>query len=526
MLSVLLRARLVLGALVVASVAAVVPAAPAAAATPIMSQSRATAEQMASWYTATGKKASLPLPIEDLARLFLEEGAAEGVRGDIAFAQSILETGYFTFPSGGQVRSSHNNYGGLGAVDGGSSPNRFPSPRIGVRAQIQHLRAYADRTVTASNLAHPLVSPRFHLVAPKGKAPAWENLGRGNWATDPSYASKILSIYGRIMAHPVPPAPACKPTTARQLARASGMDRVSTAAAVSRHLWCRSETVLVASADRFPDALSGTPLAADRDAPLLLVGRHRLPVTVAHEIVRLRARRVVVLGGTGAVSEQVARQLRGLPTGPAVQRIAGVNRFATAANVAAGLAGPAPTVALASSRSFADAVAAGGLSEGKRAVPVLLTEPHGLPPETRDALLELRPETLLVVGGATAISERVVAELADVTGDVRRVDGRDRYATAGAAALLAGSAMPTAPAGLVVATGAAFPDALAAAAGANRIGGLVALTPPHRLTQDIGAIVGSYRSSLGSNLVVGGHAAVQPGTAKALADLLAVPPPR
>jgi putative cell wall-binding protein len=521
-----LRARPLGLALLLASVLALLPMTPAMAATPIMSQPVATAEQMAAWYASTGKRANLPLSIEDLARLFLEEGAVEGVRGDIAFAQSILETGYFTFPSGGQVRSSHNNYGGLGAVDGGNNPNRFPSPRIGVRAQIQHLRAYGDRTVTVSNLANPLVSPRFHLVSPKGKAPAWENLGGGAWASDPRYAAKILSIYGKILAHPVPAAPACKASTARQLARASGMDRVSTAAAVSRHLWCRSDTVLVASADRFPDALSGTPLAARRDAPLLLVGRRHLPVTAAHEIARLRARRVIVLGGKSAVSDQVVRQLRGVRGAPTVERIAGANRYATAANVAAATASSAPVVAVASSRSFPDAVAAGGLSQGGRPVPVLLTAPTSLPAETRAALERLRPETILVVGGATTVGDAVLTLLATMAEDVRRVNGRDRYATAGAAALLAGQSLSAPPAGIVVASGAAFPDALAAAAGANRVGGLVALTPPHRLSPDIGAIVGSYRSSLGTNLVVGGHSAVQPGTARALADLLRVSPPR
>jgi hypothetical protein len=176
----------------------------ALAATPVMGPSAVTADELADWYATTGQKPDLPISVRQLAGYFIQEGAAEGVRGDIAFAQSILETGYFTFPSGGQVRPSHNNYGGLGAVDGGNSPNSFRSPQIGVRAQIQHLRAYADPTVTEANLAFPLESPRFHLVSPKGRAPTWEDMGgvapdgKVNWASDPQYGAKILDIFGRI----------------------------------------------------------------------------------------------------------------------------------------------------------------------------------------------------------------------------------------------------------------------------------------------------------------------------------------
>jgi hypothetical protein len=177
---------------------------PASAATRIMGRSAVTAQELADWFASTGQQPNLPVSVRTLATHFIREGAAEGVRGDLAFAQSILETGYFSFPAAGQVRPSHNNYAGLGAVDGGNTPNRFPTPQIGVRAQIQHLRAYADPRVTETNLANPLVSPRFHLVSPKGRARTWEVMGgkaadgRVNWASDPDYGAKVLGIFGRI----------------------------------------------------------------------------------------------------------------------------------------------------------------------------------------------------------------------------------------------------------------------------------------------------------------------------------------
>jgi hypothetical protein len=179
----------------------------------IMGSTEVAADDLWNWYRSTGIRphADLGITIRSLARIFIEEGRAEGVRGDIAFAQSVLETDYFRFPSSGQVRPRHNNYGGIGAVDGGSSPDEFPRPRIGVRAQIQHLRAYADRTVTESNLAYPLVDPRFHFVSPKGRAPRWLDLS-GTWASDTSYGHKILTIFGRILIAS-PPRPGAIPVS-------------------------------------------------------------------------------------------------------------------------------------------------------------------------------------------------------------------------------------------------------------------------------------------------------------------------
>ena len=161
----------------------------------IMSSSRLTASELASWFRSVkGDSHRLPVSIDTLAAYFIEEGNDEGVRGDIAFAQSVLETGWFWFPDGGQVRPWYNNYGGIGAVDGGSNPARFSSPREGVRAQIQHLRAYGDPTVTRDSLAHRLVDPRFDLVTPKGKALTWYELS-GTWATSTTYGQRIVELY-------------------------------------------------------------------------------------------------------------------------------------------------------------------------------------------------------------------------------------------------------------------------------------------------------------------------------------------
>jgi hypothetical protein len=177
------------------------PSAPGTTTVRIMAPSRLTATQIVAWFRGRSPQPSgtysATVPVETLAQIFVEEGAAEGVTGDVAFVQSIVETGWFRFT--GAVPASKNNFSGLGAID--SSPGdaaTFPDARTGVRAQMQHLRAYADPTATtcsAPPLHNPCVDPRFDLVSPKGKATTWNQMGNGNWASASTYASSILLLF-------------------------------------------------------------------------------------------------------------------------------------------------------------------------------------------------------------------------------------------------------------------------------------------------------------------------------------------
>jgi hypothetical protein len=126
----------------------------------------------------------------DLAVLYVEEGAAEGVNHDAAFAQMCLETGFLRF--GGLVNPEMNNFCGLGSIGPGQPGERFPNPRTGVRAHIQHLKAYA----TAGPLNQELVDPRYKWVR-YGTSPEIKGLA-GAWAADPQYAEKIDSILTRL----------------------------------------------------------------------------------------------------------------------------------------------------------------------------------------------------------------------------------------------------------------------------------------------------------------------------------------
>ena len=113
--------------------------------TAIMGEAQATAGQMALFCRSKNPAPKLTAcSLEELAEMFLEEGKAEGVRGDVAFAQSLHETGYFKY--GGIVTPEMNNFAGIGALNGNATGQAasFPDPRTGVRAQIQHLKAYAS----------------------------------------------------------------------------------------------------------------------------------------------------------------------------------------------------------------------------------------------------------------------------------------------------------------------------------------------------------------------------------------------
>ena len=165
-----------------------------------MGTSRLSAPQLVAWFNGRQPRPpgaySATVPVETLAQYYIEEGAAEGVTGDVAFAQAIVETAWFRFS--GTVPAWKNNFAGIGATGTNPDPATFPDARTGVRAQIQHLRAYADPGAYACSvppLSNPCVDPRFALVVPKGKAPTWNQMGNGNWASAATYATGILTLY-------------------------------------------------------------------------------------------------------------------------------------------------------------------------------------------------------------------------------------------------------------------------------------------------------------------------------------------
>ena len=170
-----------------------------AAAHEIMGTSSVTVDQMVSYYN---KRYTFPADTyrdkgadsaEAFFKILKEEAEAEGVRADVLFAQVMLETGGLKF--GGDVQPSQCNFGGLGAVGGGAAGETFADVRTGLRAQVQHLKAYAS----TDGLNNACVDKRFQYVS-RGTARYVEWLaipqnpyGKG-WAADADYGTKLLRI--------------------------------------------------------------------------------------------------------------------------------------------------------------------------------------------------------------------------------------------------------------------------------------------------------------------------------------------
>ncbi|HET9071393.1 MAG TPA: glucosaminidase domain-containing protein [Acidimicrobiales bacterium] len=155
------------------------------------------ARQLAGWFTASGYVAATQASITQLARWYIEEGDAEGVRGDLAFAQAVLETGGFASPDA----VAQHNFAGIGHCNSCATGWRFPNDRLGVRAQIQLLRTYAQPGLTAAQLANPPVVPALDPSRQyvEGCCTTWPSL-TGVWATDPLYGRSILLMYQSMLA--------------------------------------------------------------------------------------------------------------------------------------------------------------------------------------------------------------------------------------------------------------------------------------------------------------------------------------
>lgn len=154
----------------------------------IMANGNASEVQLMMFLKANNENALAQFP--DLPKLYREEAAIEGVNHDVAFCQMCVETGFLRF--GSDISPSQNNFASLGTVGGGSEGASFPSARIGVRAHIQHLKAYAS----LEPLVQELVDPRFRFVT-RGVAPLVDQLS-GRWAADLKYGSRILATVRRL----------------------------------------------------------------------------------------------------------------------------------------------------------------------------------------------------------------------------------------------------------------------------------------------------------------------------------------
>ncbi len=314
----------------------------------------------------------------------------------------------------------------------------------------------------------------------------------------------------------LPDSPGVWPPTA-EVIRWDGTDRFATAARVAAEVFPDGAPLaLLARGDAFPDALAGGVWAGLAGGPLLLCVSGGLPGATARELERLAPARVVLLGGRGALGDEVRRAVADLLPEAAVDRVGGLDRYATAALVSREAFGDATVrrVLLATGHDFADALA-GAPVAARAGGPILLVQPDALPEATRAELDRLAPDEVVVLGGTSAVAPTVARAAARASGGATldRRAGGSRYETAVEAVDDAFGEAGT----VLVATGESFADGIAAGPAAIALDAPLLLVGRDTLPD---AVLRLLRALAPRRIVVvGGEAAVSASLAARLSGL-------
>ncbi|MBW3664247.1 MAG: cell wall-binding repeat-containing protein [Actinobacteria bacterium] len=305
--------------------------------------------------------------------------------------------------------------------------------------------------------------------------------------------------------------------------RLAGADRYVTAALVGAlHFQAAADHAVVASGQTFPDGLTAAVIAGRAAETVFLVRRDDVPHPTTDEILRHFPHAVSLAGGPAAISEEVQEELNGFYDPvfslDARDRVGGTDRYATAALLSQRANRTGTPVHVASGEDWPDALT-GAVAAIRDGAALLLVRREVIPEVTREELDRLRPASITVLGGPAAVSDAVAAKLAGHTsGDVRRLWGADRYATA-VAISRAAFPDPDAVDTVYIATGEQFADALGAAAGAGMVGWPVLLVPSDGPVPD--AVRDELERLTPDGLVLlGGEAALGPAVEAELAGLL------
>jgi len=237
--------------------------------------------------------------------------------------------------------------------------------------------------------------------------------------------------------------------------RLSGIDRYQTAIAVSQDGFKSSDTVILAYGEDFPDALCASPLARKNKAPILLTPSASLDPRVENEIQRLGAKKIIIVGGAGVVSQAIENKLKG--KGIEVSRFAGKDRFETSLAIAKEVKGIGNEIAVVTSDGFADALSVAPIAANKQ-MPIILLPKNNIPTNISQYIKDNNITKTYVIGGKGVLPDSLVSGLPGF----ERVSGLDRYATN--TAVLERFAADINFETTYVAYGENFPDALACSA--------------------------------------------------------------
>ncbi|MHC6176491.1 cell wall-binding repeat-containing protein [Glutamicibacter sp. X7] len=253
--------------------------------------------------------------------------------------------------------------------------------------------------------------------------------------------------------------------------RLYGKTLYDTPVEISRRMFpSGAKTVVIASGERFEDALVGSPLATSHQAPLLLTKKHSVPAGLATELKRLNPKQIIVLGGPLTIADSTISTLKNYGS---VTRFWGNTLYDTSSKIAARWSS-SKSVFVATGERFEDAMSLAAVA-AKQKSPMVLTKQKSLPATTAQQLKRLNPSTVYLAGGPLAISQAAEQQIrAAVPGaKVVRYGGRTLYDTS---ALIATTFWPKGAQRQFIATGARFPDGLTGAVAAAYNGAPMLLT--------------------------------------------------
>lgn len=321
-----------------------------------------------------------------------------------------------------------------------------------------------------------------------------------------------VNAYASLKAATVVTAPGEPAADVPDLPRIWGRDRVATAIAASKSAWSTSANVVLASGTAYAEALPASVLAARKLGPLLLADEGELSTRVVDEVNRLKATKVIVVGSVPTSADAALAA-----PGRVIERIAGADAVDTAALLAKVIGATSGNAVVVNADRFADGVSASALAAG-RSWPILLTSDTAVPEATRSTLATLKVARTWVVGGSAVVSDAVVTSLPGA----QRLAGEDRYGTSVEVVRKVMSLGGRSLGRTYLATGTAYPDALAGGALAARTLGVVVLVDGSGAGSDVASR--DYLASQGAALkaVLGGFAAVGIDATRSLGQLFGV----
>ncbi|MDR3541352.1 MAG: cell wall-binding repeat-containing protein [Desulfosporosinus sp.] len=290
--------------------------------------------------------------------------------------------------------------------------------------------------------------------------------------------------------------------------RIMGDDRYKTAVAISQTGWPNgAANAILTTGENFPDALSAAPLAHKYNAPILLTEADVLNADTATELQRLKVKKVYLIGGLGAISENIEKQLAKLSI--STTRIAGQDRYDTSVQIAKAL-GTSKGAFVTTGLDFPDAISVAPLAAAQ-GMPILLVPPEGLPSSTQSYLTSSKIPQIYVLNGNNELSDNVINQLPQaeiITGD----DLYERNVN-----LIQYFADNLNFDVIYVATGNDFPDALAASALAQKSQAPLILLPAAGIPAPLSSLL---RSKLVHTInIIGGYAAISAQTESSLQSL-------